>query len=51
MNRNINGTRSDDNSKSVSATARYLMSSQRQRVQYRQQVMLTRTAEEVGVNA
>lgn len=51
MNLNFKGTQSDENLQTVSATARLLISARRQKVHYRKQAMLSRAAEELGIDA
>jgi hypothetical protein len=51
MKLNNLGIQNDDNSRSVSAQARLLMSERRQKIQNRQQSMLHRAASSVGLDA
>ena len=50
MKNNYLGIQNIENSQSVSAQARLLLSERRQRIQYRQQSMLQRTASEIGID-
>jgi hypothetical protein len=51
MNFHFNGNQHNDNIPTVATQARLLMRAQRQRVQQRQQTMLNRAAEELGIDA
>ncbi len=50
MNFKQHDTQHDNNSRTVAAQARHLMSAQRQRVQRRSQAILNRTATEIGID-
>lgn len=51
MNLNFNHIQHDDNLQKLSATARHLMSANRQRVQHRSQAMLNRAVAELKIDA
>jgi hypothetical protein len=51
MNFKQHDTQHDNNSRTVAAQARYLMSAERQRIQCRSQAILNRTATEIGLDS